>query len=166
MKRCVEYFACAAVVSFFLARGVCAQTPPASSGSHDYGNDIPVAVGQMADGIRFPYWENGRLKKMFFNVGTLEHKDIEHILMKNAKIITYDENEKTDLILLLPVSMFNLKTRLLTTDQQFMLKRADFEMTGQALQLDTATRQATIIGNIKMIIYNFNAPAKKATPHE
>ena len=166
MKRCVEYFACAAAVSFLLACGVCAQTASPSPSGHTNGDDFPVAIGQMADGVRFPYWENGKLKKMFFNVGTLEHKDLDHILMKNAKITTYDENEKIDLILLLPVSVYDFNTRLLTTDQKFMLKRTDFQLTGDALQLDTATRQATITGNVKMIIYNFKAPAKKETPHE
>lgn len=166
MKRCVEYFACVAAVLFLLECGLGAQKPASSPGDDSFIRNFFVPPGQTADGIRFPYWENGRLKKMFFNVGTLERTDLEHILMKNAKITTFDENEQTDLIFLLPVSVFNLKTRLLTTDQPFMLKRTDFEMTGAALQLDTATRQATVIGNIKMIIYNFKAPAKKETPHE
>ena len=170
MKRCAEFIACALVAAaFFAPRGAVAQTPAPAAPKKDKSQrliaNFPVPVGQKSMGIVIPDWENGE-SKMSFNVDMMEHKDIEHIQMTNAKIQTFDEEGKLDLVLLLPVSVFDLKTCLLTTDKPFVLKRADFELMGDALELDTLARQATITGKVKIIIYNFEEPTRKETPHE
>jgi hypothetical protein len=164
MKQCAKYFACAMAALVLFASRAGAQ----SSGKprNDVRDNFFVPVGETADGISFPYWENGKLKRMFFNVAFLQRRDLDHLQLKNANIKTFDDNGNTDLVLLLPSSIFDLKTQLLTTDQRFVLKRSDFELMGDALELDTAKRQATIKGKIKIIIYNFQEPARKETPHE
>ena len=95
-----------------------------------------------------------------------EHKRQRSPQMSNAKIITYDDNGVVDLTLLLPVSLFDLVSRVLTTDQRFVLKRNAFELMGDTLELDTSARKARIVGKVKMVIYNFDEMNAKEPAHE
>jgi hypothetical protein len=45
-----------------------------------------------------------------------------------------------------------LNTRVLSSPQRTTIKRADFEIVGDAVRFDTAARQGTITGNVKMVI--------------
>jgi len=166
MKRCAKYFALALAAICIPGFRAATQTAdaPKKDNSQRLVTNFPVPIGENAIDIRIPDWENGK-QKMSFYVGVMEHKDPEHIQMTNAKIKTFDENGNNDLTLLLPVSVFDLKTRLLTSDQRFVLRRTDLELIGDSLVLDTVAKQATIKGAVKMIIYNFQQPAVKETPH-
>jgi len=161
MKLRAEYFACALVLAFVVSRGAVAQTAPAAKNdAQTLITNFPIPVHEKGDGVGFPYWEDGKLK-MRFNVEVMERKDLEHVAMTNAKIITYDDDQNADLILLLPVSVLDLTTRILTSDKPFVMKKTDFELMGDSLQLDTLGRQAKIFGKVKMVIYNFNMPVGK-----
>jgi hypothetical protein len=164
MRPCAKYSACALVMAFMVARGALAQTA-APKNTQTLITNFPIPVHEKGDGVGFPYWEDGKLK-MRFNVDVMERTDLEHVEMTNAKIITYDDDQNTDLILLLPVSVLDLTTRILTSDKPFVLKKTDFEMMGDSLQLDTFTRQAKILGKVKMVIYNFDVSTGKDPVHE
>lgn len=166
MRPCAKFFAFAAAAALASA-GVCrAQTGDTPKSSDTLMNNLFVPVGEKAIGFTSAYREDGKKKKMFFQVGLLERIDMEHVQMQNAKLTTYDDHEHADMVLLLPVSIFDLKTRLLTSDKPFVLQRTDFEIMGDTLNLDTVAKHATITGKIKMIIYNFQEPAKQEPAHE
>src|SRR5271168_5085208 len=112
MRPCAKYFACAMVVAFVFARGAGAQSGETAKTDKKL-SIIPIPVGQNAIDIRFPYWgTDGKLKTMLFHAALMERKDLTHIHMTNAKITTFDEHEKADMVLLLPVSVFDLSTHL------------------------------------------------------
>jgi hypothetical protein len=165
MRLCAKFFAFAVVAALVFAGVARAQTGDTTK-NDTLMNNLFVPVGEKAIGFTTSYRENGKQKKMFFQVGLLERKDIEHVQMQNAKVTTYDDQEHTDMVLLLPVSIFDLKTRVLTSDKQFVLQKTDFEIMGDTLDLDTVAKHATITGKIKMIIYNFQIPAKQEPAHE
>jgi hypothetical protein len=120
---------------------------------------VPIPVGQKASGVRIPYWdENGKLK-MFFNIDEMLRSDPDHLVMTNAKIETYDDDGKPDITLLLPLSLLDLNTRMVSSNQPFVLKRTDFEMMGDTLQMDTVKQLGKVTGNIKVVIYNFGETA-------
>jgi len=160
MKRCVEILAITAAVALAFTPSVPAQTPAPVKTTDDLIKMFFIPVHEPTDGVNFPYLEDGRLQRL--RVEHLERTDTEHVELHNAKITTYDENESIDMTLLLPFAIFNLKTHLVTTDKPFILKRSDFELMGQTLELDPKTRQATITGKVTMIIYNIQPPAPKA----
>ncbi len=76
---------------------------------------------------------------MFFNIEEMYRTDLKHLQMTDAKIVTFDDDEKPDLTLLLPVSVLDLTTRILTSEQPFLVRRSDFSLVGDSLQLDTST---------------------------
>jgi|ERR1700677_327760 len=173
MRQCVNLFACALAAFFIFMHGAAGQstdTTKRDAQTQTLINSVPIPPGHQGKGIRFPYKEDGKLK-IKIDVDVMERKDLDHIEMTNAKIITFDDNQKEDMTLLLPLSVLNLTTRVLTTGTRFALKKADFELIGDSLQLDTWTKHATINGNVKMVIYNLeapgkNEPAKKEPAHD
>ena len=70
------------------------------------------------------------------------------------KIETYDEDSKPEMTIDLPVSQINLTTRVITTEKHVQITRDDFELTGDGMEFDTISKQGTIKGNVRMLIYN------------
>jgi hypothetical protein len=49
-------------------------------------------------------------------------------------------------------SVFDLKTKILSSQERATVKRADFNIIGDAIQFDINTRTGRMIGNVKMVI--------------
>lgn len=159
MKLCVKYLLLAAVFSGILS-ALHAQAPQAGDETKQPRFPVPIPVGNTAKGVTIPDAESGK-KKMLLNIDELTRTDNDHIQMINTKIETYDDQEKPDMTLLLPISVLDLNTRLLTTDKPFILRRADFQLFGETLRMDTVTKRGKVVGKVKMIIYNFEEPKRK-----
>jgi hypothetical protein len=54
----------------------------------------------------------------------------------------------------MPLSVFNVVTRILTGKDQIVIKRDDFEIIGDTGEFNTKTRFAKFLGNVKMTILN------------
>jgi len=158
MRRFAKYLACAGIAAV-LINAAHAQKPAADQDKPPF-LDVPIPVGQKASGLTFPYREDGKLK-MFFNIDEMFRKDWDHLQMTNAKIQTFDEDGKADMTVLLPVSVLDLNTRVLTTAQPFLVRRSDFSLVGENLELNTVTKQGSIKGKVKMIIFNLDDSQKK-----
>ena len=86
--------------------------------------------------------------------------DAERIEFENLKIDAYSDDDKK-IYVELPRSIFNLTTRILTSESRVLIRREDFELVGDAGEFHTKNRFAKILGNVKMTILsteNFNTP--------
>ena len=54
----------------------------------------------------------------------------------------------------MPDSVLNNKTHDLTSKVRVSVKRDDFEITGNSMTFNLETRQGTLGGGVKMLIYN------------
>ncbi|MGB8354188.1 MAG: hypothetical protein WCD79_09900 [Chthoniobacteraceae bacterium] len=158
MRRFAKYSISILGIAFGFVSAAHAQKPAATPKS--VALDVPIPVKQKASGLTFPYREDGKLK-MFFNIEEMYRTDLDHLQMTNAKIQTFDDDGKPDMTVLLPVSVMDLNTRILTSNQPFLVRRSDFSLVGEKLQLDTAARHGIVKGKVKMIIYNFGDTEKK-----
>ena len=77
--------------------------------------------------------------------------DDQHIEMTNMKIDAFDEDGKK-IFIELPRSIFNLDSRILVGETHALIRRDDFEITGDSLEFNMKTRQGTVRGHIKMTI--------------
>ena len=126
-------------------------TPTPSPGEQSLTN-IPLATGHEAKGVILPdYDSQGRLRGKF-EAGTAHRIDDDHIGFRDLKIQTYTEEQKPDLQIDLRTSILNLKTRVLTSQERTLVKRADFNIEGDSVQFDTVARTGRLIGNVKMVI--------------
>jgi hypothetical protein len=162
MRRFAKYSIALLGIAFGIMNVASAQKPVANASDTPKppALEIPIPVNNKATGLTFPYREDGKLK-MFFNVEEMFRTDLDHVKMTNAKIQTFDDDGKPDMTVLLPVSMLDLNTRILTSEQPFLVRRSDFSLVGERLQLDTSTRHGIVKGKVKMIIFNLADTDKK-----
>ncbi|MEI8311750.1 MAG: LPS export ABC transporter periplasmic protein LptC [Verrucomicrobiota bacterium] len=115
------------------------------------GFDVPVPLGIPVKGIKIPHRnEEGKLV-MTIEAEVATKLDEQHVDMQNMKIESFDDDGKK-INIELPHSIFNLETRILTGDTGALIRREDFEITGDSVEFNTKTRYATLRGKIRMVI--------------
>ncbi len=125
------------------------ESATASPGS---AGPVPLPIGHEAKGLVLPdIDENGHLRGRFI-AGRARRVDQNHMQFSDLNITTYTEDNKIDLQIAMADSVLDLNTRVLTSPQRTTIKRADFEIAGDAVRFDTTARHGTITGNVKMVI--------------
>ena len=141
------------------SKGTKEKPEPAREGS-EQEIDIPVPDGVPVKGIKVPsYSPEGKLL-MMLDAEQARKLDAERIEFENLKIDAYSDDDKK-IYVELPRSIFNLTTRILTSESRVLIRREDFELVGDAGEFYTKNRFAKILGNVKMTILsteNFNTP--------
>lgn len=134
---------------------------------------FPVPVGPPSKGVKLPsFGPDGKLK-MVFNIGTGTRIDEDNVKMEDTQVQTFKEDGSPEMDVDLPISNFNLKTRVISTKQHVVITRSDFELSGNTMEFNTETRAGALGGGVKMIIFNLDeetgddappAPDKSALP--
>ena len=113
--------------------------------------DIPVPMGMPVKGIKIPHRDaNGKLL-MVFEADVAKKLDDTRIEMDELKIEAYDDDGRK-VFVQIAHSVFNLESRILVGDTRSLIRRDDFEITGDSVEFDTRTRNATMRGKIKMTL--------------
>ena len=134
-------------------KGVPTPTPPTSK--EDLGlKNIPLTVGHEAKGLVLPNYDlQGHLLGRF-EAATAARIDDDHVHFTDLKMLSYDEHEKPDFDVAMADAVLNLETRVIESNKRTKIKRADFEIAGDAIQFNTVTRRGTMTGNVHMTIFN------------
>jgi hypothetical protein len=137
-----------------------AKREPKQVESDNEDIDIPVPEGVPVKGIKVPsYSADGKLL-MMLDAEQARKLDADRIEFENLKIDAYSDDDKK-IYIELPRSIFNLTTRILTSESRVLIRREDFELVGDAGEFYTRNRFARILGNVKMTIFgteNFDQP--------
>jgi lipopolysaccharide export system protein LptC len=157
MRRFIKFFALAPGALFIFLPPICAQQPAAAKPST---LNVPLPVGQSAKGVHIPVFDEDGKMQMYLSVDAMLRKDENQLQMTNTKVEIYNDQGKPDMGIDLPVSLLDLNTRVLTSDQSFNMHQTDFELIGETLQFNTVTRIGKIFGKVKLIIYNIGEAAK------
>lgn len=129
--------------------------------------DIPVSKDHDAKGLRIPYFDSEGKKQMVFTIGVASRIDDEHIGMTETQVETFDEDGESEMTIDLPKSELNVNTNVISTKKHVVIKREDFQISGETMIFNMKTRQGTLGGGVKMLIYNIQeelaaAPEPKA----
>jgi len=137
-----------------------AKGEPKQTESDNQDIDIPVPEGVPVKGIKVPsYSADGKLL-MMLDAEQARKLDADRIEFENLKIDAYSDDDKK-IYVELPRSIFNLTTRILTSESRVLIRREDFELIGDGGEFHTRNRFARILGNVKMTIFgteNFDQP--------
>jgi len=115
---------------------------------------VPVPVGHKAHGIKLPdHDENGALQ-MNFEIGTANRLSETEMEISDLRIETFNEEGNRELEIEMPHSLFDLKTRVISSADPVTVRRADVEVTGGNMTFDTRTRQGRFSGPVRVLIYN------------
>ena len=127
------------------------KKPPESKPAEDEGFDVPVPLGIPVKGIKIPHRDEAGKLVMTIEAEVATKLDDHHVDMQNMKIESFDDEGKK-IRVELPHSIFNLETRMLTGDSHALIRREDFEITGDSVEFNTKTRYAVLRGKIRMVI--------------
>ena len=125
---------------------------PSASASEQSLTNIPLPIGHEAKGLILPDFDlEGHLRGKF-EAASAKRLDEERIGFHSLKIVTYTPENKPDLTIELIDSVLNLKTRILSSNERAVIKRADFDIAGDSVEFDTNTHTGKLVGNVKMVI--------------
>lgn len=129
-----------------------ASAESSATATPEPNSQVPLPVGHEAKGLVFPdIDESGHLRGRFV-AGTARRVDQDHMEFSDLRITTFTEENQVDLEVAMSDSVLDLNTRVLSSPRKTTIKRADFEIVGDKGRFDTAARQGTITGNVKMTI--------------
>ena len=126
-------------------------SPSVSPGEQSLTN-IPLPIGHEAKGLVLPDFDTEGHLRGRFEAESAKRLDQEHIGFHGLKILTYTAENQPDLTVELSESIFNLKTRVLSSNERATIKRADFNIAGDSVEFDTNTHTGKLVGNVKMVI--------------
>ncbi|SRR5579862_267910 len=119
--------------------------------------DPGIEVGQDAHGLRFPiYDETGNLQ-MYFVMDVARRVDTNHMGMSNVELQTFNGKKEPEMKINMEKAILDLNTRIVTTDKHVLIRRADFEMTGDGAVYNTLTGDGQLRGKVRMLIFNRDA---------
>ncbi len=78
----------------------------------------------------------------------------ELVQMKEMKMDLYHPDGKEDFHIILPTSVFNLETHIITSEEPVTVQTQDFELTGEKMEFNTVDRTGRLLGNVHMVIHN------------
>jgi hypothetical protein len=134
-------------------RNLPSTSPSASASAGEQSlTNIPLPVGHEAKGLVLPDFDaDGHLRGRF-EAGSARRIDQEHVGFHFLKITTYTPENQTDLTIEMSESVLDLKTRVLSSKERTTIKRADFDIAGDAVEFDTNTHTGKLVGNVKMVV--------------
>ncbi len=119
--------------------------------------DIPVPKGQPQKGLRIPIHSPDGKLMMNFQIGVAEVVDADNIKMGDLRLETFKESGEHEFDIDLPDSVFNAKTKEVTSKTKVRVKRQDFEITSNSVTFNVETRSGKFGDGVKMIIFDARA---------
>lgn len=132
----------------------------------DKGFDVPIPINHAAKGIRIPIYDVEGNLQMIFESEVAFRVDEQRLKMTDLKIATYTGG-KPEMSIDMPEGFFDLKTRVLSSEEPVTIRRPDLELTGAHMTFDTQTRMGKFTGPVRMLVYNVDteaAPEPQQTP--
>ena len=113
--------------------------------------EVPMPIGIPVDGIKIPqYDEKGNLR-MLVQADSATKIDDSRIEMQKL-VLEANDDEGRKIYVELPQGELNLDTRILKGSPSALIRRNDFEITGDAIEFNTITKNGKLLGNIKMTL--------------
>jgi hypothetical protein len=118
--------------------------------------NVPIPAGHDAKGLVLPEYDlKGNLRGKL-EAGVTRRLDDERVEFRKMKFTTFTPEKQIEMEIIMTTSIFNLKTQVLNSTERSTVKRADFEVAGDAMQFEMLTRQGTLTGNVKMVVHGKN----------
>jgi hypothetical protein len=168
--RAFKFLQRAAVCSLLGLASAMADTPsPSPSPTRPpKAFPFPLPINESTNKLKIP--EMGLMGQLLSQMAAerATRLDEDHLQMHELKIDLYKPDGKEDFHILLPSSVFNLKTRIITSDQPVTVKTDDFELTGERMEFNTLDHTGKLLGHVSMHIHNLKqvatVPDATATP--
>jgi len=134
---------------------------------------LPLVEKHDSKGLKIPYYDLEGNLQMVFNIGIATKLDQDNVRMQDAELESYNEEGEPEMTIAIPTSVLNLETKVISSQTKTTIKRDDFILTGDSVEFNTETKEGKLVGNVRMLIFNFKnmgfappppAPPKAAPP--
>ena len=71
---------------------------------------------------------------------------------------------KQDFHIVMPASILNLKTHMVTSDDPVEISTQEFALTGEKMEFNTLEREGRLIGRVRMVVHNLKQLAAPKDP--
>lgn len=128
--------------------------------------DLPVPKGQPQKGLRIPIYSPLGKLMMNFQIGVATWMDDDNIKMGELRVETFKDDGASEFDIDLPDSVFNIRTKELTSKAHVTVKRDDFKISGNSMTFNTETKVGKFGDGVKMVIFDRRADddEKQASP--
>ncbi len=133
-------------------------SPAASKGS---GGSIPlpIAPGKIANNLRLPDMDaTGKLLSQLLS-DKATRLDEDRVKLEGMRMDFNKPDGKQDFHVVMPASILNLKTHIITSDDPVTVRTQDFELTGEKMEFNTLEREGRLVGSVHMVIHNLKQVA-------
>ncbi len=141
---------------------------PADEGMGSIGNMIPEGMKNLK--VRIPSFTEGRATSLII-ADAMTRTDAQHLFAEGMTIKMFGATPKEDLRVELKTAIFQIDSKVLTSNERSRVSRSDFELEGDTMTFDTGKSQGKMVGRVQMIIYDTNqfsqakpAPATASSP--
>ena len=126
--------------------------------------EIPIPKNHPAKGVHLPFYTDNVLQ-MFFDAEVLSRFDARRLKMEQLRIEICAVADRPPMSIEMPSALFDVQTKMLTGTNTFVVRRSDFEVTGQRLVFNTQTRAGTSSGPTRMLVFNIRpAVGERSVP--
>jgi hypothetical protein len=131
----------------------------------DDGLDLPIPKGKPQKGVNAPmYGADGKLKYNFrIGVATLMEDNV-NVRLEQLRVEKFRADGTREIDMDLPDAIYNRQTKVLSSETKAVIRRQDFEVTGNRVAYNLETGEGTLGGGVKMLIYDMGATAKGEEP--
>jgi hypothetical protein len=152
---------------------------PANADDPDAGPDakgdpltLPLPKGEPQHTVKFPLYGSDGVLNYQFEMGVATLMDNDMVKMQKLRILSFKDDEQNpgkrvkDLDMDLPDAFLNQKTKDLTSEHSVNIQSESYHVTGQNMKFNLQTRQGTLGGGVKMVIYDMDKlnRGEKASP--
>ena len=141
-------------------KGDAASVSPSPAGSIP----LPFAPGKSAANIRIPDLDlTGKLLSLL-QAQKATRLDEDRVRFEEMKLDFNKPNGKDDFHVVMPASVMNLKTHIISSDDPVRVSTQDFELTGEKMEFNTVEREGRLTGKVRMVIHNLKQLAGAQAP--
>jgi hypothetical protein len=120
---------------------------------------FPLGVSDSAKKLKIPETDRAGALLSLLMAAKATRVDDEHVQMSEMNLDLYHPDGKEDFHIIMPTSIFNLKTRIISSDDPVTVRTQDFELTGEKMEFNTVERTGKLMGKVRMLVHNLKQVA-------
>ncbi len=129
-------------------------TPSPAKQKGDKTIQLPIPVGKSATNVRIPDLDvTGKLLSLLM-AEKATPLDADRVKFEGMKLDFNKPDGKQDFHVVMPASVLNQKTHMITSDDPVTVRTQDFELTGEKMEFNTVEREGRLTGHVRMVIHN------------
>ena len=139
-------------------------SPAGPKGKDGASIPLPFAPGRSAANVRIPDLDvTGKLLSLLM-AEKATRLDEDRVKFEGMNLDFNKTDGKEDFRVVMPASILNLKTHIISSDDPVTVRTQDFELTGERMEFNTVEREGRLSGNVRMVIHNLKQIAGSQDP--